>query len=578
MSAGCLLFRHIDSVCVSGWDKNSQGGNWPRCTNLKTRMPNGKSDADKAAKRAAKRARRKAKRAAKRAAQQKAGGGGSGNGANMQQVQAAVRRELNKEIPKLREASGGTGGKSKHFQNLLRATIDPANADPQRWPIASSRPTAVNKLRTTLQASGYSNTAEKPFAANLQFAAIFRDPRLAAVVYQDGTGQSTYQLQFESASAPSPTFFYTLANADQPVTPIKLVNTAGYARHGAVYWPSIDGEDTVRFWSEVENVTSTTQYTFTGASASTSCSVFMTVERCGLVYETNLTATSDAGGVVIFTHPAGRPGRVALTIRSGFPSGANVGVTLTTSCPYSFRQLSLPDFDKELPIIDAIRVTSVSAMYSDRSAALYTQGNIVTVQADAGEDWCVHAGLTSASISAGGTGIDNYGTIVGYNNSKKGAYKDGRYNFLKPAGEEDFAWFEMGNGTGINKYPPPINDGVGPHDYLVILADPGNITSMSGEWTFVHHVEVETESQWRQIDIPKCPPVVFLDVLYVVAAASQDYCNSNHLEKIWKWVQDHSDELLSLGETAAAFLPPQAKIPAAAVFGGLRYLTRKQAR
>jgi hypothetical protein len=236
-----------------------------------------------------------------------------------------------------------------------------------------------------------------------------------------------------------------------------------------------------------------------------------------------------------------------------------VSVQFVTNCPHSFSHKMLPKLEDQLGDIDAIRVNSLSMLYSDRTAELNSQGSVVTFQVSGADDWAQHAGLGQTV----GNSVNNYGTVAEYNTAKNGPYKKGRYNFCKLSGIEDLRMIDIGEGTGSNRYMPPIQymDDEDDRDYIIMLFDASNATSLNGQWTFCWHIESETESQWRDVESPVMHPDVFKDAQWVSAQADQDYENPSHLKKVWDFVKKGAGFLSTVGGAVAPFLPPQFKAP-----------------
>jgi hypothetical protein len=245
-------------------------------------------------------------------------------------------------------------------------------------------------------------------------------------------------------------------------------------------------------------------------------------------------------------------------------------MSYNTSCPHSWRHRALPDLLDKAADMDALRITALSLMYSDRSASLYTQGSITTYQSDGSTDWSQHAGL---DLDAPSNAINNYETVANYNDSADGDYAHGRYNFVKPNGYHDFEMVDLGDLVDGTRVMPPV-DWNNVKDYVVMLSDSGNQTSLYGEWSFHWHVEGETESQWRNTCPPHIHPRVFDDAFFIAAQASQNYQNKNHLKEIWNFVRKSAGTLSSLAPILATALPPQFAAPVAAAGLGLKGLSQ----
>jgi len=536
------------------------------------------ADAERELLRRAKREKRKAKRAAKRAAQQQQTPG-----------QQRLASEVKREVQQLRKAeasaglSGGSrGGNGANFRNLLGSIIDPFNSEPVRYPITSGRETAINKIFTVEAAGAASDSgsgATQPLVPNCGFAVVRRDPRCATIKYDasNSARTSTYAAIFENSTSGLSGSFPGNNLAGQRVTPVKMIWTGvGFQRHGPEQYMWIDPDGVVRFWIDVEvSGTSTSIARFLGLAPTNSYVLSATVYRGGVVTEFITTQNASGSGEYFVTLPVGYPGYWAFQFKTAIGiAQTTVTFDVITNCPWSARHLALSQFSSQIQDLDRIRINSASVLYSDRTSAFITQGNIVTFQGTS-EAWTNHVGFNTGAV---GLGINNYSVVSGYNNAKKGPYKNGRYNFLKPTGEQDFEMLDLGDASGQYKYPPPISfEDEG--DYLVVMFDASTIASgnaISGEWTFCYHVETETESQWRETKPPTINPVVMLDVFWVLAGASQDYENPKHLAQIWNWVRQNAGQLASVASSVIPLLPPQFQAPAAMAVGlGHQLLKRK---
>jgi len=475
--------------------------------------------------------------------------GGSGNGgAQVKAELKQVRKQL-KQMQVTRKDGSNVAHATVYaqFKAVLAAQLDPYNSDPVRLSENTGRPTAANRLfRVESAGSSGVSTSGTVLSPNCGFAAIFRDPRLASVRYEvRSSAARTYRAQFVTNGSLG--FTGVGPSPSQYLRPVGFLFTGGSWRaHGDRVAMLQDVEGVDRVWVDVEPAgSSTTIFTFTGLSPSSTINVTMERELRGIITETAVALSSNASGTATWTVPVGRSGRYAVSFFTN-QNTALIGWQIDTSCPHAFCHRMLPELENQAADIDGLRINSASIMYSDRTAELYAQGNIVTCQISGDEDWAQHVGLEQAV----GNAVNNYSVVAGYNIAKKGAYKNGRYNFLKLSGIKDIEMLDICSGDGANRYFEPV-----PYmkmfDYLVVLYDAGNATSLIGEWNLCWHTEIETESQWRDVRVPQLHPDVFKDVLFVVGQASQDYENPKHLKAVWNFVKKAAGVLSTVGMAAA---------------------------
>lgn len=490
--------------------------------------------------------------------------GGSGNGGAKAKAEL---KELRKQVKQL-QARRSDGSAVAHaavraaiyeqFKAVLAAQLDPYNSDPVRLSENTGRPTAVNKLFRIEPAGSTPITASGTvLAANCGAAVLFRDPRIASIKYEVRLSNSrTYTAQFVNAGGLS--YAGTGPGVGSYLQPVGFNFTSGTWRaHGDRVAMLRDIEGVDRFWVDVEpSGSSTTVFTFTGLAATATVNVVMTRELRGVITETSVALSTNGFGVATWTVPAGQSGRYAILFETDCTARTNVGFTVATSCPHAFCQRMLPELENQAADVDGMRINSASILYSDRSAELYAQGSIVTCQISGDEDWAQHVGLEQTV----GNAVNNYSVVAAYNIAKKGVYKHGRYNFLKLSGIKDIEMNDICEGDGANRYFAPV-EYMQMRDYIVVLFDAGNATSLIGEWTFSWHTEIETESQWREIKVPSLHPDVFKDVLYVVGQASQDYENPKHLKAVWNFVKKAAGVLSTVAGAVAPALPPQIAVP-----------------
>jgi len=434
--------------------------------------------------------------------------------------------------------------------SVLAAMIDPDDSDAFRLP--GGAPTFVNKLRRKVQVQ--SPPAGAPMQVNAGFAVIRRDPRLASVHYEyKGTGQSsTYALRSQSNPA-------TLRGAASAFIPVALAeNTAGYDRHDSKMIPVVYRDGLARIWFQHEQANAS-QIVFGGLTISTAYSGVISWVLNGINLTDNINFTTDASGNATLTLGAfDRMGYVAISLNAAIAAAT---ISLVDNSKNIFRHLPLPELFSSALDVDNMRVNAASAMLSDRSSILITQGNCLSYQAGGGEDWSSLLELNpNTNLS-----IDPYGLAARSQKPFTAPYKEGRYIPLKPVDNPfESVMLEMFDG-GVPASVSPIVMSQ-QTDYLYVAFNVGSVDgggSNAAEYTMVWDVEGETDSQWFENEIPHIHPDVIKEARYIFSQQICNFGNPGHLSKIWGWVKRNAPKVLNAIEGASAFLPPQYAAPVA---------------
>lgn len=444
--------------------------------------------------------------------------------------------------------------------DILAALIDPDHSAPFRLP--GGAPTFVNRLRRKI-------TIQQPpplarMQLNAGFAVVRRDPRLASIHYEyKASGQlSTYALRGQQASGGT---INAVANA--PINPAIAELTSGWDRHDNIMVPVVyrDGRSRVWFQSESSNPS---QISMTGLVASTAYTLTVNWVSNGVSQDDSYNFTTDVAGAFTVTLAAvDRLGYVSLVLNQ---SRSNITITMIDNSKEAFCHKPVPGLLQSAADVDNMRVNAASLMLSDRSSAFVSQGKCLSYQAGGGEDWTSLLSLPPT----GNLSIDPYSIAAKSQKPFTAAYKEGRYIPLKPVNnpqeEVMLEMFDDGDPESIS----PINMSLAT-DYLFVAYNIGGAVdnaAPAGEYTMVWHVEGETESQWKNNEIPTTHPDSYKDAKYVFSQQVCDFCNVDHLKKIWGWVKQYAPKLLGLAEMATPFLPPQVRAPATVATQMGRYL------
>jgi len=197
-----------------------------------------------------------------------------------------------------------------------------------------------------------------------------------------------------------------------------------------------------------------------------------------------------------FTFTAPYTGYYAFTVRTtglpGLPSSVTLPLPISIvvkAAPAStcWAQRAIPGFSDVASFVDAIRLTGLSLMYTNTSAPLNRQGQIVGCQLPKGSYFLNHT---------------NFGKVASYKKSVTRDIVDGAYGFLKPTSVDDFKMriFELpftqvdgsvGEENVFNIYPDS--------DYLCLIANVTNPAGQNGYCTVGTGLEYSTLNQWIEV-------------------------------------------------------------------------------
>jgi len=438
-------------------------------------------------------------------------------------------------------------------KEVLQAMIDPDHSEPFRLP--GGAPTFVNKIRqkTNLMPPPSSSGCMQ---TNAGMAVLRRDPRLASIIYEyKASGQeSNYAID---SSNPSSLNAITLGNY---IVPAIGRNVSGWARHDYVMVPVFYKDAIRRLWFQNESA-NPSQLAFTGLAVTTLYTFEINWLCDGKIVIDIVSGTSDSGGALTITLGANnRTGYMALRPTGGTNTAAQVAISLIDKSKNCFAHKALPGLIVSASDSDNMRVNAASIMLSDRTNAFISQGNCLAYQAGGGEDWTSVLDLKVDTPQS----LDPYKLAEVSQKPFTGVYKKGRYLPLKPAAnpQEDvmIELFDDGEMTSISPVDMSLQT-----DYLYVAYNVGELPDGAqprAEWTLVWDIEGETESQWKDSEIPTTHPDVIKEARYIFSQQVCDFENPSHLSKIWDWVKRNAPKVLRLTDAIIPALPPQYQAPA----------------
>lgn len=438
------------------------------------------------------------------------------------------------------------GEQPNDVADLLDMFALPGLAAPQRYSDKAARPTVV--------AVPYTNEPMLPCVENSSGQSsrdltdtdwmcgfVFRDPRRAAVVKQRPNGQFIYAAYYGQA-VPTMTMPAAARLVGSNIVPDIMVSAGGFAAHGpflavgrsdlapgtgAVVWvdsPRLAGVETKLVW--------------TGLTASTAYTWRVTRFLNGITDTFDLTGTSDGAGALSVNFPVGKPGYMAIVNSSIIPTTATWSIQ--GDCE-TWSHRMLPYLNMEAGSIESLRVLAADIMYSNTAPQMYRSGVAATYQASGDDDWTRYAfgGPPSAAF---GPGVNGMGTILSCKGSQRFETTEGVHNWVRPTGFDSFQTINVGQrstGLAIGRVPEPY-DIDSDYDYtMVAYLIPQTDTQPSGRagyWTFNWAVEYETESPWRDQEMPSIHPSAWAEAVFQSRLVVGGTTNSRHIKDILRVV------------------------------------------
>lgn len=209
-------------------------------------------------------------------------------------------------------------------------------------------------------------------------------------------------------------------------------------------------------------------------------------------------------------------------------------------------QRTLPHFSESSDLVEAMRITGVSLMYTNTSPALYRQGQITGLQCPKGTSWLQ---------------FTDFGTVSTEKKSVTREITNGAYGFLKPTSTEDLRMrvFQLPgdpNGDDVNQL---VWDLYPDSDYLCLVANVNNDQGKQGYLTVAASVEYTTLNQWVEVKHGKLGEPELEQVLELLSSVPQWHENSLHWDDIWGWIKQTASDVWSgikeIAPIAAAAVP-----------------------
>lgn len=413
-----------------------------------------------------------------------------------------------------------------------------------------SDPTAVAKLhRRPALRYGRIGGALQDLPTTEQASFLFRDP-LRSMIYSTGflsTDVCIYNGAFECevALGPSPSYPYYI---DGGLTP-DVSNTID--PHGPVMYPGHLGKsDPYRgFLVSVGQTLSVTM----NPNALSGAMIISFYRLNGMnwqLLENQVLNNTLGGTAVLGGSGANRTGYYAFSMQSDSPAtvqDANLisgFFTISTSNTLGmiWAQVALPKLEEVIGAVDAIRIHSLSLMYTNTGSPLNRQGTILGLQVPKGQNWTNYIDFQALSADEKSQQID----VV-----------NGMYGFLKPTGSTDLdnISFQFAS-NDPNVDPEYVFEIIPASDFLTIHAQVNTVDGQIGYLTQALNVEFSTVSQWFDAERGNASPQDVDQALALVSSIPQWHENEFHFSDIWDWVKDTASSIWSgIKEVAPIALP-----------------------
>lgn len=216
-----------------------------------------------------------------------------------------------------------------------------------------------------------------------------------------------------------------------------------------------------------------------------------------------------------------------------------------TNCGVCYGHVSVPDVQNQFGALDAVRITAVSLMCTNNSAAIQKQGTLCGVQFDKGTLW-------SDAV--------DFDHFTSNRKAKILPSDNGMYGFLKPLSEQDFDYLnEYTRSTnGDTKESlhvfPQLSDAafiiIPETAYLGIAFDinrPAGTfpTGVTGYWTRAYGIEFLTNDQWRSLSRSNLSPEVLEIALHLISETPQWHENEFHIEDLWNSIKSFANKVVN---------------------------------
>jgi len=376
-------------------------------------------------------------------------------------------------------------------------------------------------------ADGFTGTYAKK---GEQLFYLFRSPLRAAVVLTANPTAATYNAVFLNGASsmviPAAT---TVPPTDSfPSVYLKAVDSTRIPHGLYLYGGGLSAfPDLQFFYLGTGDILSVT---VTGATVSANVN-FLLATKVNSV-NSNVNSVEDVALVATGTasYTATSPGYVAVDFAC--TSGATTSVTVTMSLVVAagdcFSHVPIPGAINHPNFCNQLRINSSSLLISNVSSALNVEGSIFGCSVTDGSSWYDV-----------GTGSGGSADMTNRNDFFSGRAAKGIYTWLRPAGENPFAFRKAMESTGayISDTTFMLDD---PTPYQVMKISTSGVASSYPALDLLTRLdfalEYKTDDQWVELEVSPYYPSEVQDVLAVLARAPTFIENPLHFSAIKSFI------------------------------------------
>jgi hypothetical protein len=479
-----------------------------------------------------------------------------------------VKKETNK-VKQMVHSNTGAGAHQNLLEMLMCTLTLPGVETTQRWSSPfSSKKTAVAEPYSIVP----SNWGQVPTSTSSAYYQqmiqgetalfLFRNPLRAAIFYdQNGGGaQTSYQAQFDGPTGTSNSLQLTqLGNIPLTVAPeISYLNgTTAYIPHGSkLFCGAVTNHSGSYIWLDATQTIRVTVSCSSTTLGSNPVGVQLVLDQYGPegfaleAYSGNIILNNTSPQTLTINSSFGNPTNVQyggyyaprfiISCNNGASNAANaVLFTNLRAEDYvqggppvngvsHFCHLSLPYLSSNAASTRGIRITGLSAMYTNTSAEIQLGGTISGYQSGTDDNWLNYIAQNGQpSLQLVSSAQDS----VTLNASR------GMYGFMKPTDERDFEFkddlvVDIGGNICDTSYLLDSQD-----SFVVMIVNNPNPTGCSGYYTFRYAIEYLTSDPWRSTGVSLIDESLSSQAIARIRDIEQFYENTTHWSDIFDKVK-----------------------------------------
>lgn len=455
---------------------------------------------------------------------------------------------------------------SHDVAGLLEMFSCPMVAAPIRYSDKSARPTVVavpffqEPMLPSAEDSG-TQGATSLTDPDWMCGFVFRDPRRAAVLKQKPNGQFIYNFYYGQAA---PTQIPPPFAVGQNMVPDILVSVGSFKAHGD-FLPIgfvTGGPDNGRVvWIDSPlSGGAETAIVMSGLAATILYTIRCTRYLNGGQETFAISGTSDGAGNLSINFPVGKPGYYNLQFMAGTTFTNAVRISIQGTCE-TWSHRMLPYLANEATNVESLRILAADLMYSNVAPKEYRAGVASTYQAAGDDDWTRYA-FGGQGLPAFQPGVNGMATILGCKGAQRFDTDEGVHNWVRPAGDDSFAAYDVGPrsvGLSLGRIPEPYDIEADVDYTMVAYSIPksaGTPSGRPGYWTCAWAVEYETESPWRDQEVPDVHPAAWDEAVFQSGRVPGGTTNKSHLARLWGAATAVARFIPRAARAVAPFLSP----------------------